>query len=104
MTESQVVPTAMTGDPRYEALVRARARFAWLLTFAICAIYYGYVLLIAFRPDILAWPIGDGVTTLGIPVGIGVILSGIALTALYVWRANRHYDPAMQALREEHGA
>lgn len=104
MTESQAAQAAMARDPRYLALVRGRARFAWQLTFVICAIYYGYVLLIAFRPDILARPIGDGVTTLGIPVGIGVILSGIALTALYVWRANRHYDPALQALRREHGA
>lgn len=104
MTEPQAAHAAMASDPRYQALVRERARFAWLLTFAICAIYFGYVLLIAFRPDVLARPIGQGVTTLGIPVGLGVILAGVALTAIYVWRANRHYDPAMQALREEHGA
>ncbi|MCB2062221.1 MAG: DUF485 domain-containing protein [Novosphingobium sp.] len=104
MTESQAAHAAMASDPRYRALVQDRARFGWLLTFAICAIYFGYVLLIAFRPDILARPIGQGVTTLGIPVGLGVILAGVALTAICVWRANRHYDPAMQALREEHGA
>jgi uncharacterized membrane protein (DUF485 family) len=90
-------------DPRYLALVRRRSGFAWALTGVICVIYYGYILLIAFRPDILARPIGGGVMTLGIPVGLGVILSGIALTAIYVIRANRVYDPELAALRREHG-
>lgn len=68
------------------------------------AIYFGYILLIAFRRDILAQPIGDGVTSLGIPVGIGVILAGIVLTGIYVRRANREFDPQMDALRKEMGA
>lgn len=104
MSDDSAALPALAHDPRYHALVRRRARFGWLLTAVMCAIYFGYVLLIAFRPDILARPIGGGVTTLGIPVGIGVILAGIALTAIYVWRANRDYDPAMRALREERGA
>lgn len=91
-------------DERFEALVARRARFAWMLSAIMLVIYFGYILVIAFRRDILAQPIGDGVTTLGIPVGLGVILAGVALTAIYVWRANRVYDPELEALRREHGA
>lgn len=98
------LPHALAGDERFERLVRRRNRFAWMLTACMLAIYFGYVLLIAFRRDILAQPIGDGVTTLGIPVGLGVILSGIALTGIYVRRANRVYDPELAALLREHGA
>lgn len=91
-------------DDRYTLLVKRRSRFAWTLTGIMLAIYFGYILLIAFRRDILAQPIGLGVTSLGIPLGIGVILSGIVLTGIYVRRANREFDPLLDALRKEYGA
>lgn len=90
-------------DERFRNLVRRRARFGWTLSAVTVAIYFGYILLIAFRRDVLAAPLGDGVTSLGLPVGLGVILAGIALTALYVHRANREFDPELEALRREHG-
>lgn len=90
-------------DPRYQALVRRRARFTWTLTAIMLAIFFGYILLIAFDKALLATPIGGGTTTLGIPIGIGVILAGILLTGLYVRRANRDFDPALKAIREEAG-
>lgn len=94
----------MTHDPRYIELVSRRSRLAWSLSAVMLAIYFGYVLLIAFRRDLLARPIGEGVTSLGIPLGIGVILAGIALTGIYVHRANRDYDPLLAALRKDYDA
>lgn len=90
-------------DPRFERLLKRRSAYAWVLTVLMLAIYFGYILLIAFRRDLLALPIGSGVTSLGIPVGIGVILAGILLTGLYVRKANRQFDPALAALQREHG-
>ena len=49
----------------------------------------------------LARPIGGGVTSIGIPIGVGIILLAILLTGLYVRRANREYDPLVRALRTE---
>ena len=63
-------------------------------------VYFGYVALIAFDKAVLARPIGGGVTSLGIPVGLGVILLAILLTGIYVRRANREYDPLVKALRD----
>lgn len=91
----------VAADPRYRALVRARARFGWLLSGVMLAIFFGYILLIAFDPALLARPIGGGATTLGIPVGLGVILAGILLTGVYVRRANRVYDPQLRAILDE---
>jgi len=93
----------LASDDRYVALVQRRTRFGWILSAVMLAIYLGYILVIAFRRDILAQTLGDGVTTVGIPVGLGVILSGIALTAIYVVRANRVFDVEMDALRREYG-
>ena len=89
--------------PEFRELVRRRSRFAWLLTAAMLVIYFGYILLIAFDPDFLAQPVAGGTTSIGIPIGIGVILAGILLTALYVRRANREYDRLTRALRERLG-
>ena len=47
--------------------------------------------MIAFGKETLAIPL-DGVITLGIPLGLGVILSAIVITGIYVRRANREFD------------
>jgi uncharacterized membrane protein (DUF485 family) len=91
----------VAADPRYQALVRQRGRFTWTLTAIMLAAYFGFILLIAFDKDLLATPIGTGVTSIGIPAGLGVILLAIGLTGLYVRRANRDYDGMVQALAEE---
>ena len=71
----------------------------WTLTAIMLAAYFGYILLIAFDKAVLARPIGAGVTSLGIPIGVGIILLAILLTGLYVRRANREYDPLVRALQ-----
>ena len=83
--------------PGYRALVGRRRRLAWTLTAIMLVAYFGYVLLIAFHREWLATPIGGGVTTIGIPIGLGLILLGIALTAIYVRRANREFDAGLAA-------
>ena len=88
-------------DPRYRALVRRRSRFTWMLTSIMLAAFFGYILLIAFNKALLARPIGGGATSLGIPIGLGVILLAIVLTGIYVRRANRDFDPMVRAIRED---
>ena len=48
--------------------------------------------MIAFNKPFLAQPIGPGVTSLGVPIGLGVIIFTIVITGLYVRRANSEYD------------
>lgn len=85
-------------DPRYQALVRDRARFGWTLSALVLAAYLGFILLVAFDKPLLARPIGAGVTSVGIPLGIAVILFAIALTGVYVRRANREFDVRLAEL------
>ena len=61
--------------------------------------FYGYILVIAFHPALLAIPVAPGAsTTWGIPVGVGIIVLGFVLTGLYVYRANREFDTALEAI------
>lgn len=81
-----------------------RSRLAWTLTVLMLIIYFGFILLVAFGKDILGAPlVAGGVTTLGIPVGVGVIVSAFVLTAIYVGRANSTFD-AMTARIAERAA
>jgi uncharacterized membrane protein (DUF485 family) len=88
----------IAGDPRYETLLRRRGRFTWLLTGVMLAVYFGFILLIAFDKAFLAQPIGGGVTSLGIVIGFAIILLAIALTGLYVHRANTEFDALVAGL------
>lgn len=80
-------------DPDYVQLVSERSKFAWSLTIVMLVIYFGFVLTIAFDPALLGTKLSaTGVTTVGIPVGIGVIISAFILTGIYVRRANTEFD------------
>ena len=92
---------AVTAHPKYQELVRRRTRFGWLKTAIMLVAYFGYVLLIAFNKELLARPIGDGVTSVGIPLGFGIIILGIVLTAVYVRRANSEYDALLQVVLDD---
>ena len=87
-------------DPSFRQLVDARSRFAWQLSSAMLVIYFGFIAVIAFAPKVLGTPIGDGVTTWGIPVGLLVIVSAFALTGIYVGRANARFDPLTREIME----
>ena len=91
----------IAADPNYQLLKATRLRFGWMLTIAMLVVYYGFILLIAFRKDVLAIRLGEGVMTLGIPIGFGVIVFTIVVTAIYVHRANSEYDELSERVRRE---
>ncbi|MGY0505738.1 DUF485 domain-containing protein [Luteimonas sp. e5] len=88
-------------NPKYQQLKRRRNRFGWTLTILMWLVYYGYIGLIAFDKELLSRPLGEGVTTLGIPIAVGVILFTITLTGIYVFRANSEYDRLTREVLEE---
>ena len=79
-------------NPKFQELVRERSGFAWKLSGAMLVIYYGFILMVAFAKPLLAAKVGSGVTSVGIVIGLGVIVSAFVLTGLYVQRANSRFD------------
>jgi uncharacterized membrane protein (DUF485 family) len=87
---------------KLRTLDAARWRIALTITLTMAVIYVGFILLVAYNKPLLGTPIADGLS-LGILLGALVIVSAWLLIAVYVRWANRHYDPALAALRQQAG-
>ncbi|MDC8759915.1 DUF485 domain-containing protein [Janthinobacterium fluminis] len=87
-------------DHGYQKLVATRSRFGWTLTWMMMAVYYGFILLIAFNKEFLSTRIGAGVMTWGMPLGLFVIIFTVLVTGFYVRRANSEFDELTAAIRQ----
>jgi len=85
-------------DPNYQELVRRRSSLGWMLSLIILVIYFGFILLVAYAPKFLGTRMGAGVTTIGIPIGLAVIVLAFVLTGIYVRKANSSYDALIRKI------
>lgn len=91
-------------DPKFQTLVRQRRRFALILTGITLVMYFSFVLTLAYAPSVFAMPLFEGsVTSVGIPVGIGIIVIAFALTGIYVTKANTDFDKTLNRLKDDVG-
>ncbi|MCL2344870.1 MAG: DUF485 domain-containing protein [Desulfobulbus sp.] len=99
---SQEIYARIRGNPKFQALVSKRNAFSLIMLVLVFIAYYGYILLIAFDKSLLAAKLSaGGVTSVGIPMGLGVILITIILTWIYVRRANSEFDAEADAIIKE---
>ncbi len=94
------VEARIRANPKYQELKRKRSSFGWMLTALMMVVYYGYIALIAWNKPFLAQPLGAGVTSLGVPIGMGVIIFTIIITGIYVRRANGEFDQLTREILE----
>jgi uncharacterized membrane protein (DUF485 family) len=98
----QDVIEKIKNNPKYRELVSKRTRFAWILSIIMLIVYYAFILIIAFDPQLLATKLSaDSIITLGIPLGVLIIMIAFVLTGIYVWRANGEFDTLTQQIKEE---
>ena len=86
--------------PKYQELKAKRTSFGIWLTVAMMVVYYGFILLVAFDKPLLASRLGSGVMTLGMPIGLAVIVFTIVITAIYVRRANNEFDSLSEDINQ----
>ncbi len=99
---SEVTRSKIQNNPKYKQLVKERDVLAWSLSAIVCVIYFGFILMIAFAGDFLTQPIAAGsVIPIGLPMGVGVIVASCLLTGIYVYRANRVFDPLIHDIIQE---
>ena len=94
------VSAQVRAHPAFHVLVTRRRRLAWSLTGLMLAIYFGFVFLVAFAPAVMAAPVSSTIT-LGFLLGLGVIVSAIALTGIYVQQANATFDALTRRIVED---
>lgn len=85
--------------PHIAALSAARWRVAVALTAAMMVLYFGFILLVAFNKPLLGREVAPGLS-IGILLGILVILAAWVLIWIYTRWANTHYDHAVGRLRD----
>jgi cation/acetate symporter len=99
---SSAIYERIRANPKFEQLVTTRGRFAWTLAIAVLAVFYGFVMLVAFRPALLGARVAEGsVLTVGVAAGLFIFVSFWALTALYVHRANTEFDALTAEIVDE---
>ena len=92
---------SIQNSEKYKQLVGERSSLGRTLTIAMIVIYFGFILLVAFAPGFLSASLTGGVTTVGIAVGLLVILLAFGLTGFYVARANGRFDTLTQQIVRE---
>ena len=93
--------TSVLSNANFQALVRERSSFGWTLTIIMLVIYFGFIVLVAFGKGFMGTKIGGGVTSIGMIIGLLVILSAVVLTGIYTFRANSRYDDLAEQLRKD---
>ncbi|MDM5270588.1 DUF485 domain-containing protein [Sulfurovum sp. zt1-1] len=88
-------------NPKYQELVSKRSKFAWTLTIIMLVVYYAFILFIAFSPETLGESMSGGITTIGIPIGIAIIIFAFAMTGIYVKRANGEFDDLLREVKKD---
>ena len=90
-------------NPKYQELKAKRSQFGWILTVLMLIVYYGFIMLVAFNKPFLFQKLGAGVTTIGMPIGLAVIIFTIVITGIYVRRANSEFDALTREIVKESG-
>ena len=85
-------------DSALQDLARRRWRVAITLTLAMIALYFGFILLVAYNKPLLGRLISPGLS-LGVLLGALVIVLSWILTWIYVRWANTHYDKTLRELQ-----
>ncbi len=99
---SSLMSSKIQNNPKYHQLVSQRDSLAWTLSAIVCAMYFGFVLMIAFAPEFLTQTIAsDSVIPVGMLIGVGVIFTSCLLTGVYVVRANGTFDRLTHEIIEE---
>ena len=96
LAEDAGKPLATSSE--FRQVDNARRRMATSLTAAMMAIYFGFILLVAYGKAFLAQTVVPGLSV-GILLGALVIVAAWLLIWIYVRWANRHYDTAIEAVR-----
>lgn len=83
---------AVMQSPAFRQLTQQRSSFAWILSAIMLVVYLGFIFLVAFAHDLMAAKVDGSNISVGILLGLAVIVFAFILTGIYVGRANGRFD------------
>lgn len=99
MDEKQV--ERILQNPKFKEMVSKKSTLSWTLTIIMLIVYVGFMLLVGYNKEFLLSSIFGGVTTWGIPLGLGIIVLSFLLCGVYAYIANNKLDQLnADAMRE----
>lgn len=88
-------------NPKFKEMVARKSRLSWTLTAIMLFAYVGFMLLVGYNKEFLLQSLSGGVTTIGIPLGLGIIVLSFVLCGVYSYIANNKLDSLNnEAIRE----
>lgn len=88
-------------NPKFKEMVAKKSRLSWTLTIIMLIVYVGFMLLVGYNKEFLMSSFSGGVTTWGIPLGLGIIILSFVLCGVYAYIANNTLDPLTQDAMKE---
>ena len=90
MDERQV--DAILHNPKFKEMVATKSKLSWTLTAIMLFVYVGFMLLVGYNKEFLMSSFSGGITTWGIPLGLGIIVLSFVLCGVYSYIANNKLD------------
>lgn len=101
MSSSEQVVASVLRHPRYQELLARRGRTSLAFFTITWIIYAGYILTLAFLPDVMGQPVGNLTLSYGVLGAVLVCISAVVLISLYVYISNKVFDPMLAAILKD---
>lgn len=103
MNSNDELVARVTQNPKYQELLRRRNRISMNFFIFTLIIYAGFILTLAFMPELFGRSMGDMTMSIGVFVGTLVLISASILVSTYVYISNKVFDPLLRDIVEEAG-
>jgi len=101
MNSATTVVTAVTQHPAYQELLRRRNRMSLIFFGLTVIVYAGFILTLAFDPELFSRSVGTMTMTIGVLSAIVVLLSAVVLVSTFVYISNKVYDPLLKQIMRD---
>lgn len=89
-------------NPKFQKMAKTKRMYCWGFSILMFVIYVIFIMYIGSSPETFGTPVAAGkTTTVGIYVGLFVILFAIAITGIYVRQANGPLEDITQEVVRE---
>lgn len=104
-TQEQEVAKKVLAHPKFQSMARQKALLGWTFSAIMFFVYVAYIWVIGTSPQLLATKVSDNsIITVGIYIGICMIIFSFLITLVYVYIANGKFEDMTQdAVKEVMG-